>query len=338
MMKIGVIGCGAVTEILHLPALLERTDIRLSAAVDKNLDRANLIAAKSSARAFSSIEAALPEMDTAIVALPHGLHCEATVKLLKAGKHVLVEKPMAPTLRECDEMIAASRKSGATLAIGQMRRFCPALVATKCFLDRGILGPIQSFSILEGGVFAWPVASDYLLRKETAGGGVLVDTGAHTFDTILWLFGDVTALDYRDDAYGGVEADCEVRMTMASGAKGYVELSRTRNLPADLVIVGEHGRIVVNYAKNQLDLELDGKQLDTCKMETKDAQGREIGVWGLMIRRQLENWVDSLSGKSTACVPGPEGRRVVGFFEECYRTRRLLEFPWVQSPAASIKL
>jgi hypothetical protein len=142
-------------------------------------------------------------------------------------------------------------------------------------------------------------------------------------------------LDYRDDAYGGVEADCEVRMTMAGGAKGYVELSRTRNLPADLVIVGERGRMVVNYAKNQLDLELDGKQVDTFKMETKDAQGREIGVWGLMIRRQLENWIESLSGKSPSLVPGSEGRRVVAFFEECYRVRRPLEFPWVQSPSSA---
>ena len=334
-MKIGIIGCGAVTEILHLPALLERTDILLSAAVDKNLDRANLIAAKSQARAFSSIEDALTEIDAAIVALPHGLHCEATVKLLKAGKHVLVEKPMAPTSKECDEMIAASEASGAGLTIGQMRRFCPAVVAVKSFLERGLIGRIQSFSILEGGVFAWPVASDYLLRKETAGGGVLVDTGAHTFDMILWLFGDVEDLDYRDDAYGGVEADCEVRMTMAGGAKGYVELSRTRNLTADLVIVGERGRMVVNYAKNQLDLELDGKQVDTFKMETKDAQGREIGVWGLMIRRQLENWIESLSGKSPSLVPGSEGRRVVAFFEECYRVRRPLEFPWVQSPSSA---
>jgi len=335
MMKIGIIGCGAVTEILHLPALLERTDILLSAAVDKNLDRANLIAAKSQARAFSSIEDALTEIDAAIVALPHGLHCEATVKLLKAGKHVLVEKPMAPTSKECDEMIAASEASGAGLTIGQMRRFCPAVVAAKSFLQQGLIGRIQSFSILEGGVFAWPVASDYLLRKETAGGGVLVDTGAHTFDMILWLFGDFEDLDYRDDAYGGVEADCEVRLTMAGGAKGYVELSRTRNLPADLIIEGERGRMVVNYAKNQLDLELDGKQLDTFKMETKDAQGREIGVWGLMIRRQLENWIESLSGKSLSLVPGSEGRRVVAFFEECYRVRRPLEFPWVQSPSSA---
>ena len=336
MMKIGIIGCGAVTEILHLPALLERTDILLRAAVDQNLDRANLIAAKSQARAFSSIEDALTEIDAAIVALPHGLHCEATVKLLKAGKHVLVEKPMAPTSKECDEMIAASEASGAGLTIGQMRRFCPVVVAAKSFLERGLIGRIQSFSILEGGVFAWPVASDYLLRKETAGGGVLVDTGAHTFDMILWLFGDVEDLDYRDDAYGGVEADCEVRMTMAGGAKGYVELSRTRNLPADLVIVGERGRMVVNYAKNQLDMELDGKQVDTFKMETKDAQGCEIGVWGLMIRRQLENWIESLSGKSSSLVPGSEGRRVVAFFEECYRVRRPLEFPWVQSLSSTV--
>jgi predicted dehydrogenase len=227
-------------------------------------------------------------------------------------------------------MIAASEMGSATLTIGQMRRFCPAIMATKCFLKSGIIGKIKSFTILEGGVFSWPVTSDYLLRKETAGGGVLVDTGAHTFDMILWLFGDVESLDYRDDAFGGVEADCEVHMQMNSGAKGYVELSRTRNLSADLQIVGEKGCIVVNYIKNQLDLELDGIKIDTFKIDAKNEDGSDINIWSFMIKRQLQDWVESLYGKKAASVPGFEGRRVVEFFERCYLQRRPLEFPWVR--------
>jgi len=56
---------------------------------------------------------------------------------------------------------------------------------------------------IEGNVYSWPVASDFFFRKETAGGGVLMDTGVHTFDMLLWFFGEISDLDYRDDAFGG---------------------------------------------------------------------------------------------------------------------------------------
>jgi predicted dehydrogenase len=334
-LKIGIVGCGAVSEQFHLPAILARSDIRLTAAVDRNAERTELIVRKTGARAFATVAEALPHIDAAIVALPHPLHAAVSIELLDAGKHVLVEKPMAITSAECDAMIAASKREGASLTVGQMRRFCPAVVAAKTFLDLGIIGRARTFRILEGNIFDWPAASDYLLKQETAGGGVLMDTGAHTFDLLLWFFGEVVDLDYRDDSFGGVEADCEVRLKMAGGVEGYIELSRTRNLPTELILDGERGRMVMAYKPNQLTLEVNGRRLDTFSMASSDAACRDLSIWHFMIIRQLENWVQSLQGKAPALVPGEEGRKAVAFIEQCYRNRRPLILPWVK-PASKI--
>ena len=71
-------------------------------------------------------------------------------------------------------------------------------------------------------MYSWPVASDFMFRKD-AGGGVLADTGAHVLDTVLWWLGDWDKVEYHDDAHGGVEADCLLKLTMKSGAVGTVE-------------------------------------------------------------------------------------------------------------------
>lgn len=316
-------------ENLYLPALLERTDISLSAAVDKNLPRAEIIASKFRAKAFNNIEDALSEIDAAIIALPHWLHCEAALKILSAGKHVLVEKPLGLTSKECDYMIAEAALARSKITVGQMRRFCPAVAAAKQFLELGVIGQVKKFCILEGSVFSWPVKSDYLLRKETAGGGVLIDTGAHTLDMLLWLFGEVEALDYRDDAFGGVEADCEIRLRMSSGAHGYAELSRTRELPTKLIIDGSTGKMVVAYKSNEVTLEAGGRSFETFKMGTKNASGQSVSVWHYMIVKQLDNWIRSLRGSEPVLVPGEEGRKVVALIERCYAERKPLHLPWV---------
>jgi predicted dehydrogenase len=335
--KIGIFGCGAVTEMFHLPALLAREDLQITAAIDRNLERAELIADKAGAVALSNIQDAVHLFDAAIVALPHQLHESACIELLDAGKHVLVEKPMALSVTECDRMIAAATNGGGTLTVGQMRRFCPVVAAAKLFLDRGLLGVVQSFHIQEGNIFNWPTASDYFLKKETSGGGVLIDTGAHTLDMLLWLFGEVAEVEYTDDSFGGVEADCEIQLQTESGIRGYVELSRTRELPTELVIEGERGRMVVAYKPNQISLEIDGMKLETFSMPTRYPEGPAKSIWHLMIVRQLENWVASLKTGVPALVSGAEGRRVVDLIERCYQKRQPLVFPWVGSFPAGEK-
>src|SRR5215210_1025760 len=229
--RLAVLGCGAVAQINHLPAISASDRVEAVVLVDADPGRARAMAERfgvpQSATDYREI---LDRIDAAVVALPNHLHAPVAVDLLRRGIPVLVEKPMALTVRECDEMIAAAEAGGATLAVGLDFRFFGATRWVKDFLAEGVLGELRGFDLRQGVIPRWPFATGYLLRKETAGGGVLADFGVHVLDLLLVWLGDWAAVDYRDDAQGGIESDCDLLLRMRSGLKGVVEISRTRNL------------------------------------------------------------------------------------------------------------
>ena len=166
-LKIAVVGCGAVTELRHLPALMRRNDVQIAALVDSNQTRAQKLADDFSVpRVLPNHRGLLDlEIDAAIVAVPNHLHAPVSVDLLRAGIHLLVEKPMALSMAECDTMIEASAAGKAVLAVGFVRRFLHAARFVKWAMDDGFLGRILSFDVRDGYVFAWPMASDFFFRK-----------------------------------------------------------------------------------------------------------------------------------------------------------------------------
>ena len=201
----------------------------------------------------SDWRAMLNEFDAAVVAVPHMLHAPIGIGLLEAGKHVFMEKPLATKVADCERMIAAADAKGVVLSVGLLRRYLRIARWTKALIESGTLGEIKSFDVREGFVFNWDTSTDAILRPTLSGGGVLMDTGAHTLDLVTWWLGDVASLDYRDDAAeGGVEADCVLECRMASGATGRVELSRTRELSDTIRINGTKGFVEVHLAKNEV--------------------------------------------------------------------------------------
>jgi predicted dehydrogenase len=238
---------------------------------------------------------------------------------------------MALNVAECDAMIGAARQSGATLAVGIVRRFLPSYQFVKTLIDSGFLGRISSFDIREGFVYNWPVASDFFFRKETAGGGVLIDTGAYTMDMVQWWFGDCRSLEYLDDSMGGVEADCEIHLEMESGARGYIELSRTRNLRNTIVVQGEKGSIEMSLHSPAISILLkDSCQKLTGHVLEKDAIKPASNSLAELLKAELEDWVEAIINKRQPRVPGEEGRKSIALIEACYKNRKPLEFPWLQ--------
>jgi predicted dehydrogenase len=243
-----------------------------------------------------------------------------------------VEKPMAMSLAECQAMLEAAQEGEAILAVGLMRRFLDSARFVSAALQQGVLGQIKSFDVREGNVYNWPVQSDFFFRRESAGGGVLLDTGAHTLDLVLWWLGELADFEYYDDSYGGVEADCELYLTMESGAKGVVELSRTRNLRNTAIITGEHAAIEVHLRKNWVSLHCPDKRvgLSGKGFTGVSKEGTEQNFTDLF-RPQLEDGLAAIRGERPVTVPGIEACRSVALIERCYSTRRQLDLPWVTS-------
>ncbi len=332
--RIAIIGCGAVTEYRHLPALAA-INIKPELLVDINLRRAQTLAdAFNTPHISDDYRSRVGDFDAAIVASPHHLHAPVCIDLLRRGIHVLVEKPMALTTGECDAMIAAAEESGAILAVGLMRRFRQDFQWVKAALDAGVLGQIESFDFQEGGMYGWPVASGFFFRKETAGGGVLIDAGAHTLDLLLWWLGDVTTVDYCDDNYGGVEADCKLQVTLASGGRGVVELSRTQQLRNTAILRGGRGEIEVGFFEDKLHLTARPKEI--LEFKNGNVRGNRLPppVFKDLFVSQIKDWLRAIKTKQEPLVSGVEARRSVALIETCYQQRQPLELPWVDSNAS----
>ena len=230
--KIILIGCGAVAEVLYAPAireLLARGEIHDVLVIDQSKTRLEQVRRiLPNVSGHSSLLEVQQELNgsLAIVALPNDLHAPVTIQALQHGAHVLCEKPMARTTEECDRMLDAAAAMDRILAVGHFRRFFPITRLIGEWVRDERLGRLNSFRILEGEIYSWPIASTAFSSRASAGGGVLIDTGVHTIDLLLWWLGAVADMEYHDDAAGGVEANCVMRIMMQNGAAGYVQLSR----------------------------------------------------------------------------------------------------------------
>ncbi|MEO7318932.1 MAG: Gfo/Idh/MocA family oxidoreductase, partial [Chthoniobacteraceae bacterium] len=212
-----VAGCGAITKFFYASALAwieSRGIVRTVALCDPH--DANRLAIQSqfpNAQGFARMEdAPVGDGTLVIIASPPKLHGPQSIFALEHGAAVLCEKPMAGSLADAEAMTEAAARTSRALAIGLYRRFFPAARAIKDFVERQSLGRVVSFEVEEGGAFRWEAASDSFFRREITPGGVLYDTGVHTLDLLLWWFGEPEGFDYHDDAAGGLEANCQLRL------------------------------------------------------------------------------------------------------------------------------
>lgn len=338
-LRVAIIGCGAVTELLYLPVIAESDLFDIVVLVDKNIARAQNLAQRFGVPHLTDDYTSLPDkIDAAIIALPHTLHAPVSIDFLNRGIHVLVEKPMALKAADCDGMVKASRDANRVLAVGLVRRFLHSYQLAKRLISDGFLGRIESFDVRDGSVYNWPVASDFFFKKE-AGGGVLADTGAHVLDTVLWWLGDYESFEYFDDAMGGVEADCEIHLRMKSGIEGIIELSRTRNLRNTAIIQGDKATLEVQMLGSQISIQLKeanvkviGSTIENQGTESESSQSVKD-----IMKAQLEDWVDAIHHQREPYISGEEAAKSVVLIESCYQKRQPLKMSWLLSTPPKLK-
>ncbi len=330
MIKLAIIGCGAVAAMSYLPALAAMNDVQVTLLVDQDLNRARALAERYGVPQVSAdFHDAVDAAQAAIVALPNYLNGPVSLALLQQGRHVQVEKPMAVSTAECDAMIAVAEQRQLVLGVGLMRRFRRSYQLARELINSGALGPIQTFDIQEGAVYGWPLASDFILRRETAGGGVLIDTGSHVLDALLWWLGDVRDVACWDDQAGGVEADCVLELTMASGARGTVTLSRLRNLRNTAIIQGARATLEVELAANALSLIPADSALAMAgqALPREDLTAPEQTTVDLFTA-ELTDWLSAINSGTRPSIDGREGRRSLALIEAGYARRQPAVCPW----------
>ncbi len=191
LIKIGIIGCGAIANSKHMPALSKVADAEMVAFCDLVSERAEKAAKEygtSDAKVYTDYKELLkdPTIDVVHVCTPNRSHSFISVDALDAGKNVMCEKPMAINSAEAQKMLDAAKRSGKKLSIGYQNRFRDDSLYLKKEAEDGTFGDIyyaKATAIRRRGVPNWGV----FLDEYEQGGGPLIDIGTHTLDLTLWM-------------------------------------------------------------------------------------------------------------------------------------------------------
>jgi predicted dehydrogenase len=234
-LRVGVIGCGKIAQVRHIPEYALREDVDILAVSDLNAERAQKLADKYGIpHAYQDYleMLQLPGLDAVSVCAPNALHAEAAIQALRKKMHVLVEKPMATRLDDCELMVAAAKQSGKLLMVAQNQRFHPVHRRVKEILQSGCLGRVSQFSTSfhHGGPENWSVdgANSWFRKREEAGYGVIGDLAIHKIDLIQWLLGERVEESYALHTTVHKERDVEdnavLIMRLSSGTVGTVNV------------------------------------------------------------------------------------------------------------------
>lgn len=187
MIKVGILGAGFMGTT-HAQALAKLPNAKIVGIASRRRERVEKLAKEVGAAVFDSPEALIESPDVEVVdnTYPTFLHAEYSIAALQQGKHVICEKPMAPTLAEAEAMIAASEESGKHLLVAHVLRFWPEYVALRQVVTSGELG--RPLAAQASRLSFFPDWADWIGRAELSGGPV-VDLMIHDFDMLNWLLG-----------------------------------------------------------------------------------------------------------------------------------------------------
>ena len=254
----GVIGCGGISRA-HLPAQRAIEGMRTVAVCDINEEAARAAAEEFEVPAvYTDYHDLLADERVQAVAilLPHHLHRDPAVAAAEAGKHILCEKPMAISLQQTDDMIAAAQRAGVVLMIGQILRFRPANIRARELIRDGAIGQLRNVIRRRYG-FARDYKAEWASKPEQAGGWVLYGFGAHEMDMILWLSDSEATRVYaqarRNNPWWNDYDEITVDAGLSNGAMSTYHHSTNSPFGAwDCLLIGTEGAMVVETERIRL--------------------------------------------------------------------------------------
>ncbi len=324
--RVAIAGCGAISRA-HLRALNEASaanGVRLvvSGVFDQNSERAAERAQEFGVEhVYGSWTAVLEDGQADVIAilLPHDLHCRFTVEALEAGHHVVVEKPMATSIAECDQMLAAAHRAGKRLHPVHNRVYDPASEAAQAFIAGGAIGEV----FLAQTVGLEPpqtVSVRPWLGTPSGGGGVLLAQAIHPAYVLRWLLGDVAEVACFKSARKVVDMTAEdtavALLRFQSGA--VAEVTGTFGLKVGpyehgITLYGPEGYVEIHSRRGVVGLSTQhfGDRAVHPLLE-------DIG-WGSGFQRMWQDYAQGVTSGNPTRVTGEDGKRAVEMILAAYR-------------------
>ena len=347
----GIIGCGMIARF-HARAIGDVRGAKLAACYDTVPAAADKLAEETGCTAYHDLKAMLadPAVDVVTIGTPSGAHLEPAVAAARAGKHVIVEKPLEISLRRCDRIIDECRKAGVVLSTIFPSRFHDSSVELRRAMDQGRFGRLT----VGDAIVKWYRPQSYYDSGawrgtwELDGGGALMNQAIHSVDLLLWLMGPVVEVRARIGLLAhkriAVEDVAQATLAFENGAIGMIEAS-TAIYPGYLKHIEIHGS-----EGSAVMEEEDIVKWDFAKKKKRDAAihaamaGQKSGGGGAADpkaighhghTRQLQDVLKAIKNGTKPSVAGLEGRRSVELILAVYKaaeTGRAVKLPLKADP------
>ena len=297
MFKIGIVGAGAIGKS-HKRAIMENDKCELTAVCDINKESALVVAEETNARVYEDYKdmAANEKLDAVIINLPHFLHKDVSVYFLERGFNVLVEKPMANTKEECEEMVAAAEKSGVHLVVGHVQKYHDCYRVLRDMIKEGKLGKLCSITETRNQDY-FPNRPAWFLDKKQSGGGIITNFGAHTLDKVMYTadlgIEEVYAVGNNFMSDHDVSASVQLLVKFTGGVSGA------------FTYCGTHIKALYEtnfYFTDAIAQIRNGQELWISENKGEFVQIEGLNTAGILISAQLKELVNLLEGKETEIV------------------------------------
>ena len=311
MFKIGLVGTGIIAES-HKDAILKTDELKITAVCDIDPQKAETAAEGTGANIYTDYRemAKKEDLDCVILNLPHFLHKEVSVYFLQKGISVLVEKPMANTVSECEEMIAAAKKSSAKFGIGHVQKYFDCYRILKDIIDSGKLGKLCSITETRNIHYFTEVRPKWFLNKKLAGGGIVMNYCAHTLDKIIYTTGleieDVHAFGNNFVSDDDVEATCQVLLKLNGGVTAALTYCGAK-VPTqyDTYFYFTEGTVAIKDGGSSMSVLRLGEEPDVYDFDTSD-----------IFERQITELVKMLKGEENEIVTPETGKKIIAVNEK----------------------
>ncbi len=229
-LRLAIIGCGAITESLHLPAARLQDQLVVVALVDVDIAIAKRLAHAFHVPQYAATLDDCENIDAVLLATPPHVRVSLVKQAVEKGYHVIAEKPLGNQAKDCELQIAAAHESRKVFAAAHLYRFWPSRQRIFEVIQSEQYGKVRRIDVSQGKPYSWKSVTGYTMQKELVPGGVLINAGIHPLDCLLWWLGDPTETKYVDDAIGGLESNCLLSMTFEKGREASLRMSRTSEL------------------------------------------------------------------------------------------------------------
>jgi predicted dehydrogenase len=309
-MRVGVIGAGGMGRV-HTSKYPHVPGVELYVQ-DRNIEHSENLANQFGGQMVETVEELLETVDIIDVCLPTHMHAEISMRCMKAGKHVICEKPLAGSLEECDQMIACASECGVKLMPAQVVRWFPEHKAAHEAIAAGQIGKPASIRMRRGGNA--PTGSSEWFTNLEVSGGVLLDVAVHDFDWALWTVGPVESVYARSIRYNGAVSDDSFKgdyacatLTHANGCISLVEATwmDPHGFHAGLEAAGSEGCMEF-FSRDDAGIEL--RQEATPLIQERpgivadDPYLGELAAFVDSVRNNTELPVTALEGKAAVAV------------------------------------